>query len=107
MVSFADFSKLDIRIGKVLSVENHPNADKLYVLKVQIDKEEIQLVAGLKQHYQPSDLEGKYIVVVANLEPRKLRGVESQGMLLAATSSDGVVSVLTVDKEVPSGSKVS
>ncbi len=107
MVNFADFSKLDIRIGKVLSVESHPNADKLYVLKVQIDKEEIQLVAGLKQHYQPSELEGKHIVVVANLEPRKFRGVESQGMLLAATSGDGVVSVLTVDREVPSGSKVS
>jgi len=106
VISFSEFSKIDIRVGKVLSIENHPNADKLYILKVEIGDKKIQLVAGLKQHYQPQQLEGKYIVVVTNLEPRILRGVESQGMLLAATSEDGVISVLTLDRELPSGSKV-
>ena len=105
MVSFSDFSKLDIRIGKVLSVEEHPNADRLYVLRVDIGEKEIQLVAGVKNYYSPEELIGKNIVVLANLEHKTLRGVESQGMLLAAQSQD-TVSILSPDKEVPAGSKV-
>ncbi|OPX28908.1 MAG: methionine--tRNA ligase subunit beta [Candidatus Omnitrophica bacterium 4484_171] len=105
MVSFSDFSKIDIRVGKVLSVEDHPDADKLYVLRVDIGEKEIQLVAGVKNYYAADELMGKNIVVLANLEPRTLRGVESQGMLLAAQSED-TISVLSPDREMPPGSKV-
>ena len=105
MVSFDDFSKLDIRIGEVLSVDEHPNADKLYVLRVDIGEKVIQLVAGIKNYYAVDELTGKNIVVLTNLEPRILRGVESQGMLLAAQSEE-TVSVLSPDREVPAGSKV-
>ncbi len=105
MVSFSDFSKIDIRVGKVLSVEDHPDADKLYVLRVDIGEKEIQLVAGVKNYYAADELMGKNIVILANLEPRTLRGVESQGMLLAAQSED-TISVLSPDREMPPGSKV-
>ena len=90
MVTFEDFSKLDLRIGKILEISDHPNADKLFVLKVDIGEREIQLVAGIKNYYNSEDLKGKLIVVLTNLEPKALRGVESQGMLLAAQSSDRI-----------------
>ncbi len=105
MISFDDFAKMDLRVGKVVEVREHPSADKLYVLKVDMGENQIQLVAGLKVYYSPEELEGKLIVVLTNLEPKTLRGVESQGMLLAASAGD-TVSVLTVDKEVPPGSTV-
>ena len=104
MISFEDFSKVDLKIGKVLEVAEHPNADKLYVLKVDIGEGEVrQLVAGIREHYKPQDLEAKSVVVVTNLEPKAVRGVESQGMLLAAQSVDRVV-YLTPEKEMPPGS---
>ncbi len=102
MVSFEDFKKLEIRIGKVAKVEGHPNAEKLYILKVNLGAKEIQLVAGLKPFYTASALEGKSIAVLVNLEPKNIRGVESQGMLLAAESKDDV-SVLTSDKNIEPG----
>ena len=105
MVSFQEFSKLDIRVGKVLEVEDHPNADKLYLLKVDIGEKQIQLVAGLKQHYQPQELKNKLIIVLTNLEPKVVRGKESQGMLLAAQSKD-TVSMLMPDREVEVGSVI-
>jgi len=105
MINFDDFLKMDIRIGKVLNVEEHPNADKLYVLRVDIGEKEIQLVAGIKNYYAADELIGRNIVVLTNLEPRTLRGIESQGMLLAAQSEE-TISVLSPDKEVPAGSKV-
>ena len=106
MVSFEDFSKVDLKIGKVLEVTDHPNADKLYVLKVDIGQDQIrQLVAGIKGYYQPQDLAGKSVVVLTNLEPKVVRGVESQGMLLAAQSQDKVV-YLTPEKEMPPGSTI-
>jgi len=104
-VSFSDFSKLDLRMGKVLSAEDHPQADRLYILKVDIGDKIIQLVAGIKPYYQREELLGRMVVVVVNLEPRVLRGIESQGMLLAAQSVD-TVSVLTCRREVVPGSKV-
>ena len=103
MITYDEFSKLDLRIGKVLEVADHPNADKLYVLKVDIGEKEIQLVAGLKQHCSIEDLQDKKVVVLTNLEPRAVRGVESQGMLLAAQSED-VVTILKPQKEVAPGS---
>ncbi len=105
MVNFEDFSRLDLKIGKILTVSDHPDADRLYVLKVDIGEKKIQLVAGLKKHYSPEELEGKSVVVLTNLEPRVLRGVESQGMLLAAQSNDKVT-VLVPDTEVDLGSTI-
>jgi len=107
MVSIDDFAKMDIRVGTVTSAGPHPNADKLIVLNVDLGEPEArQLVAGLKQWYSPEDLIGKQIVVLANLEPAKLRGVESQGMLLAASDNAGVA-VLTLNRQTAPGSKVS
>lgn len=106
MVPFAEFKKLDIRVAKVLSVENHPNADKLYVLKVDAGDGQRQLVAGLKPYYTPEQLLGRDIIMVANLEPVVLRGVESQGMLLAAQDGPSVMA-LQPDRPAAPGSKVS
>jgi methionyl-tRNA synthetase len=105
-IAYADFQKLDLVVGTVTSVEPHPNADKLYVLKVDLGEEtERQLVAGLKPYYTPEALAGRQIVVVANLEPATLRGMESQGMLLAGQTGD-VVAVLSPEKPLAPGSKV-
>lgn len=106
MISFDEFKKIELRVGTVKSVENHPKADKLYLLKVDLGNEERQLVAGLKQYYKPEELEGKQIIVVVNLEPAKLRGMESQGMLLAAEDDDGNVSILIPDKKIKNGSEI-
>ncbi len=105
MVTFKEFTQLDIRTGKVIEVSDHPDADKLYVLKVDIGEEAIQLVAGLKGHYSPEQLQGKTIVVLANLEPKALRGVISQGMLLAARAQ-GRVRILTCDEDLTPGSVI-
>lgn len=104
-VSFDEFSKLDLRIGKIVEVQKIEKTDKLYLLKVDIGKQVIQLVAGLSPFYQKEELENKLIVVLANLEPRKIKGFISQGMLLAATSGDRV-SLLSPDKDITVGSKI-
>lgn len=105
MVSFDEFKKIDLRIAKVLSVEAHPNADKLYVLRVDMGAGERQLVAGLTSWYTPEQLTGKSVVVVANLEPASLRGVESEGMLLACQDGERVM-ILQPEGEAAPGSKV-
>jgi methionyl-tRNA synthetase len=106
MISFEDFKEMELKVGQVLSVEEHPNADKLQILKVDVGEETPRiLVAGLKEHYTADELEEKLVVVVTNLEPAKLRGVQSNGMLLAAQDGD-IVSVLTLDKPVAPGSRV-
>lgn len=104
MATLDEVRKLDIRVGTVLSVAPHPKADKLYLLDVDIG-ERRQLVAGLREHYTPDELTGKKIIVIANLEPATIRGHVSQGMLLAA-DRDGVVSVLTVDRDIGAGAAV-
>jgi methionyl-tRNA synthetase len=97
---------MELKVGQVLSVEEHPNADKLQILKVDVGEETPRiLVAGLKEYYTADELEGELVVVVTNLEPAKLRGVQSNGMLLAAQDGD-IVSVLTLDKPVAPGSRV-
>jgi methionine--tRNA ligase beta chain len=106
MITIDDFRKVELRVATVKSAEPHPNADRLMLLRVDLGEEERQICAGIRNHYAPEDLIGKQIVVVANLETAKLRGLESQGMLLAA-SDDGRVIVLTPDKPVQSGAKVS
>jgi len=105
MITIEEFSKLDLRIATIKAVEPHPKADKLLVLKADLGGEERQLVAGIKTHYTPEELVGKQIVVVTNLQPAKLRGVESQGMLLAALDGESVV-ILTPEKPVSPGSQV-
>jgi methionyl-tRNA synthetase len=106
MISIEEFRKVELKIATVKSAEPHPNADKLMVLQVDVGGEQRQIVAGIRTHYTPEELVGKQIVVVANLEPAKLRGLESQGMLLAA-SDDARVIILTPEKSVQPGSRVS
>ena len=84
-ISYDDFKKLDLRVAQIQKVEPHPNADRLWLLTIRIGEEERQIVAGIKQHYTAEELTGKKIVVVANLAPAVIRGIESKGMLLAAS----------------------
>ena len=107
-ISFDDFTKVQLRVGRVIEAGEHPNADKLIVLRVDLGDEQRQIIAGLKAYYAPEQLLGKDIVIVANLAPRMMRGLESQGMLLAASSPDrSQVVVLTPQASVPPGSTVS
>ncbi len=106
MITLNDFQKMDLRVGKVVAVEDHPNADKLMILRVDLGEDQPRtMVAGLKEYYGRDELVGKTVVVVANLEPARLRGVESQGMLLAGQEGN-VVSLLTLDKDLQPGAKV-
>ena len=106
MISIEDFRKVELRVATIKSAEPHPNADKLLVLQVDLGDEQRQICAGIRGQYAPEELIGKQIVVVANLETAKLRGLDSQGMLLAA-SDDGRVVILTPEKPVATGAKVS
>ena len=109
-ITYEDFVKLDLRIATVLEATEHPNADKLICLKIDLGDEQRQIIAGLKEYYEPQQLVGKQLVVVTNLEPRKMRGMESNGMLLAASSGEGEqreVVILTTARPLPAGSVVS
>ena len=105
MISFNEFKRMDLRIAEVKSVREHPQADKLYLIQVDLGGEERQLVAGLRPYYRPEQLEGKKIVVVTNLEPATLRGEKSEGMLLAAQDGEDVV-ILVPERDIPAGSPV-
>ena len=105
MVTYEEFKKLDIRVGLVTDIEKVPKADKLYKLSVDLGKEKRTLVAGLAEYYKVNELKGKKIILLTNLEPRKLKGILSEGMLLAAVEGDKV-SILTPDKDIPLGAKV-
>lgn len=108
MITFDDFAKLDLRVGVVVEAKDHPNADKLLVLKVDIGSEQRQIVAGIRGHYQAADLVGRRIVIVANLAPRKMRGEESQGMLLAGSNEDkSKVIVISPSADIEAGARVS
>lgn len=104
-ISFEEFQKLDIRIGRILRAERIEGSDKLLRLEVDLGDETRQIVAGIAAFYAPEDLVGREIPVLVNLKPRTLRGVESQGMLLAA-DSNGEPILLSPDKEAPPGSMV-
>jgi tRNA-binding protein len=106
MISIDDFRKVELKVATVKSAEPHPNADRLMVLQVDLGTEQRQICAGIRQHYTPEELIGKQVVVVSNLDTAKLRGLESQGMLLAA-SDEGRVIILTPEKSVVAGAKVS
>ena len=104
-ITLEDFQKLDLRTATIVSVEDHPNASKLYVIKVDLGNETRQLVAGIKNSYAKEELINKKIVMITNLKPAVLRGVESRGMLLAA-DDNGNIAVLTPDKDVGNGTKI-
>jgi len=104
-ISFAEFQKLDIRVGTVKRIENHPNADKLYLLDVDFGGPRRRLVTGLRDDYTADELLGRQIAVLLNLAPATFRGIASEGMLLAA--EDGkVVSLLQPDRKVANGGPV-
>lgn len=105
-ITIDDFKKLDLRIAEILEAKAVAGADKLLELRIKIGPETRTLAAGIAPYYRPADLVGRKIVVVANLQPRKVRGVESQGMLLAASDGDQVI-LLTPEKDIPSGAAVS
>jgi methionyl-tRNA synthetase len=104
-IPISDFQKVDLRVAEVLGAERVPKSKKLLKLTIRVGEETRTLVAGVAEHYEPAGLVGRKVVIVANLEPATLMGVASNGMVLAA-SHEGTVSLLTVDKDVPSGSKV-
>jgi len=105
MATYDDFKKLEFRVAKIKDVAEHPNADRLYVITVDMGDKTKQIVAGIRNFYKKEDLIGKFVVVVDNLDPAVLRGVESNGMLLAASDDVGL-SIITLDKEVKLGSVV-
>lgn len=105
MITIEDFKKLDLRIAEILSVAPHPQADRLWVLRVRIGEEERTLVAGIRGRYTDSELAGKKIVVVTNLEPAAIRGVRSEGMLLAASNEAGLT-LIVPEREISSGAVV-
>ncbi len=105
LVSYEEFKKLDIRVALIENIEKVPKADKLYKLSIDLGNEKRTLVAGLAEYYKPDDLKGKKIIVLTNLEPRKLKGILSEGMLLAAVDGDNV-SILVPDKDLPLGARI-
>jgi methionyl-tRNA synthetase len=105
MATYDDFKKLEFRVAKIKEVNDHPNADRLYVIIVDLGDRTKQVVAGIKNFYKKEDLVGRSVVVVDNLDPAMLRGVESNGMLLAASDDTGL-SIITLDKEIKLGSVV-
>lgn len=104
---FEEFKKMDMHVGKIIKVEPHPNADKLYVLLVDLGHygEDRQVVAGLRQHYKMEELLGRNVIMIVNLQPAVIRGIESNGMLLAASNKDKVC-LLQPDKDIVLGAKV-
>jgi len=106
MITIDDFKKVELRTAKVLQVDPHPNADRLWVIQLEVGPERRQIVAGIRAHYTPEQLVGKTIIMAANLEPAMLRGVESQGMLLAVRDGEKVVA-LTTDLPTATGLLVS
>lgn len=104
-ITYNDFIKMDIKIGKILAAEKVEGTDKLLKLEMEVGEEKRVLVAGIAQTYLPEDLLGREVPVLLNLEPRKIRGIESQGMILAA-DDNGKPVILSPERLVPSGSVV-
>jgi len=106
MITFNQFKEMSLVIARIVAVEEHPNADKLYIVTVDTGSETKKLVAGIKQHYQKEELLNKKVVVLDNLEPATIRGIESSGMILVA-KDDAQLAILAPEKDVAVGSKVS
>src|SRR3989344_950470 len=105
MIPFNDFKKLDIRVGRILDVNNHPKADKLLVLKIDLGDKVRTIVAGIKNYYEREELMDKKVIVITNLEQKELRGIKSEGMILAAVNDDKVF-LLTPDEDIKEGANV-
>jgi tRNA-binding protein len=105
LVRYEDFARLDLRVARILEAREHPNANKLLLLKIRVGDVEKQIVAGIRGHYDPAALSGRSIIVVNNLEPAMIRGEESNGMLLAASDAGSVV-LVQPEREIADGSKV-
>ncbi len=107
MITIQDFKRLDLRVGQIRAAEPIPGARRLLQVQVDLGQEQRTVVAGLAAYYVPSELIGLKVIVVANLEPATIRGIESQGMMLGAGCSGGqAVALLTVNQDVPNGTPV-
>ena len=105
MITIDDFRKLELRIAEIKEVNDHPNADKLLILTVDLGDRQKQVVAGIKNYYSKEELLGKQVILVDNLEPAILRGVESQGMILAG-SDESILAIISPEKKLKLGSIV-
>ena len=106
IIPYSEWEKIDLRVGKIISVEDHPNADKLYLVDVDLGKlGKKKVVAGLKKSYKPEQLIGKLCVVFTNLAPAEIRGIKSEGMILASVDEKEKVQIIAPKKMEP-GSKV-
>ena len=106
MINFDDFQKLEIKVGTILEAEKIEGADKLLKLLIDLGEEKRTIVAGIAESYRPKSIVGKQVPILTNLEPRVLRGVESQGMILAAVIDEKAI-LLKPTKKVPNGTKIS
>jgi methionyl-tRNA synthetase len=106
MISIEDFKNIDLRVAKILEAEKIENSDNLLKLTLDLGNETRQIISGIAQYYKPQDLINKEIVMVYNLEPRIIKGIESQGMLLAAKDENNL-GLLILDKEIKPGTKIS
>ena len=105
MVTYEEFRKIELKIARIKEVNDHPNADRLYVIIVEVGDKTKQIVAGIKNFYKKEDLVGHEVVLIDNLDPAVIRGIKSNGMLLAASDDKGV-SIIAPDREMALGSMV-
>ena len=106
MITIEDFKKLELRVAEIIHATLHPQADRLLVLQVRVGEEERTVVAGIRRHYSEPELIGKKVVLVANLEPAQIRGITSQGMLLAA-SIDEALTLVVPERDIQTGARIS
>ena len=107
VIQYDDFAKLELKTGTVVECQKVPKADKLLKLEIDLGTEKRTIVSGIAQHYSPEEMVGKQVIVVTNLAPRKMKGIESQGMILTAENSDGTLQLLQPENPVNPGSTVS
>ena len=105
LISYEEFMKMDLRVAKIMAAERVPNTNKLLKLEIDLGTEKRTMVAGIAETYAAEAIIGKFLIVIANLKPAKIRGIDSQAMLLAAVSDDKAV-IPFFDREVPPGTKV-
>ncbi len=106
MIDIEDFAKIELRVGTVLTAEPIPGATRVMKLEIDIGERKVTTTAGIAQHYKPEEMVGRKVVVVANLQPRVVRGIESQAMILAASMEGHKTVLVTVAEEIPNGAKV-
>lgn len=104
LVSIEEFGKIDLRVARIVHAEEIPGADKLLKLILDLGDRQVQVVAGIRKHYKPEELRGKLVAMVANLKPATIRGIRSEGMILAA--SDGTLALIGPDREVEPGARI-